>query len=82
IASGSTDAVTGGQLYSMNNTLASYFGGGAEYKEGKWAAPNFKVKKIDTEGTATEGKYDNVAEALTDVGSSITNIHNEVHKEI
>ncbi|WP_420914085.1 hypothetical protein [Bartonella krasnovii] len=47
IASGSTDAVTGGQLYSMNKHLATYFGGGAGYDaQGNWQAPSFKVKTV------------------------------------
>ncbi|WP_305883487.1 Vomp family autotransporter [Bartonella sp. B1098] len=83
IASGSTDAVTGGQLYSMSNTLATYFGGGAEYKEGKWAAPNFKVNAVSSDGSKVEEKsYNTVAEAFAGVGSSFTNIHNELKNEI
>uniref|UniRef100_UPI0035D05CB9 hypothetical protein n=1 Tax=Bartonella sp. CM92QHHN TaxID=3243548 RepID=UPI0035D05CB9 len=39
ISATSTDAVTGSQLYSLNEQLATYFGGGAGYdKEGKWKA--------------------------------------------
>ncbi|QEE08460.1 surface protein/Bartonella adhesin [Bartonella kosoyi] len=83
IASGSTDAVTGGQLYSMNNTLASYFGGGAEYKEGKWVSPNFKVNTVNVAGNKVEEKsYDNVSAAFEGVGSSFTNLHNEVTNAI
>ncbi len=79
IASGSTDAVTGGQLYSMNNTLANYFGGGAEYKEGKWIAPNFKVNTVNAAGDNLEEKsYDDVAQAFAGVGTSFTNLHNKV----
>ncbi|WP_280527991.1 Vomp family autotransporter [Bartonella queenslandensis] len=79
IASGSTDAVTGGQLYSMNNTLSSYLGGGAGYKEGKWTAPNFKVNTVNTAGDKVEEKsYDSVAAAFEGVGTSFTNLHNEV----
>ncbi|PIT67748.1 hypothetical protein CER18_09775, partial [Bartonella tribocorum] len=75
----STDAVNGSQLYSMNNTLASYFGGGAEYKEGKWAAPNFKVNTVSADGDKVEEQsYKTVAEAFAGVGSSFTNLHNEV----
>ncbi|WP_139412710.1 Vomp family autotransporter [Bartonella mastomydis] len=79
VTKGSTDAVNGSQLYSMNNTLASYLGGGAEYKEGNWVAPSFKVNTVNTAGDKVEEKsYDNVAAAFEGVGSSFTNLHNEV----
>ncbi|MBX4336588.1 hypothetical protein K3248_08325, partial [Candidatus Bartonella raoultii] len=65
--------------YSMNNTLASYFGGGAEYKEGKWTAPSFKVNTASADGgKAEEQSYDNVAKAFAGVGTSFSNLHNEV----
>ncbi|WP_208433441.1 Vomp family autotransporter [Bartonella elizabethae] len=79
VTKGSTDAVNGSQLYSMNNTLASYLGGGAAYKEGNWVAPSFKVNTVNTAGDKVEEKsYDNVAAAFEGVGSSFTNLHNEV----
>ncbi|WP_330168587.1 YadA-like family protein [Bartonella grahamii] len=80
IGEDSTDAVTGGQLYSMNKTVASYFGGGAGYNDkGEWAAPSFKLKTINSDGTPGEEKsYDNVADAFADVSSSFTNIKNEI----
>ncbi|QEE08461.1 surface protein/Bartonella adhesin [Bartonella kosoyi] len=79
----STDAVNGSQLYSMNNTLAGYLGGGAEYKEGKWAAPSFKVHTVSSDGSKVEEQsYNTVAEAFAGVGSSFTNIHKELKNEI
>ncbi|MDD9333963.1 MAG: hypothetical protein PV354_10000, partial [Bartonella sp.] len=45
LSEGSTEAVNGAQLYSLNKTLAIYFGGGAEYKDGQWTAPEFKVSQ-------------------------------------
>ncbi|CDO46186.1 surface protein/adhesin [Bartonella henselae] len=82
IASGSTDAVTGGQLYSLNEQLATYFGGGAKYENGQWTAPTFKVKTVNGEGKEEEQTYQNVAEALTGVGTSFTNVKNEITKQI
>ncbi|MDD9329726.1 MAG: hypothetical protein PV353_04825, partial [Bartonella sp.] len=37
----STDAINGGQLFQMSNKLASYFGSGAQYKNGEWTDPTF-----------------------------------------
>ncbi|UNF47148.1 Vomp family autotransporter [Bartonella krasnovii] len=83
ITTNSSDAVNGSQLYLMNNTLASYFGGGAEYKEGKWISPNFKVYTVSADGSKVEEQsYKTVAEAFAGVGSSFTNIHKELKNEI
>ncbi len=79
VAEGSTDAINGSQLYSMNTTLASYFGGGAKYENGQWIAPNFKVYTVSEDGSKVEEQsYDDVAKAFASVGSSFSNLHNEV----
>ncbi|WP_330168581.1 hypothetical protein [Bartonella grahamii] len=45
IPEGSTEAITGNQIYSLKNQFAVYFGGGESYgKKGKWIAPEFKFK--------------------------------------
>ncbi|KEC57533.1 hypothetical protein O97_00861, partial [Bartonella henselae str. Zeus] len=82
VSKGSTDAVTGGQLYSMSNMLATYLGGNAKYENGEWTAPTFKVKTVNGEGKEEEQTYQNVAEALTGVGTSFTNIKSEIAKQI
>ncbi|PIT67800.1 hypothetical protein CER18_09550, partial [Bartonella tribocorum] len=74
----STDAITGSQLYSMNNTLASYFGGGAKYENGEWAAPTFKVTQFSGDGKSSEETYNNVADAFGGVNSSFKGLHNEM----
>ncbi|EJF89974.1 hypothetical protein ME1_00199, partial [Bartonella vinsonii subsp. arupensis OK-94-513] len=78
----STEAVNGSQLYSMGDTVAKYFGGGASYENGTWTAPKFTVKKFDAAGEATEENYDNVADAFAEISSSVTKIHNEVTNQI
>ncbi|MBX4335404.1 Vomp family autotransporter [Bartonella raoultii] len=74
----STDAINGSQLYSLNQTLASYLGGGAKFENNTWTAPHFTVKGFDSEGNATEESYDNVAGAFEGFNSSLTNIHDEM----
>ncbi|UNF53815.1 hypothetical protein MNL01_00195 [Bartonella krasnovii] len=67
----------------MNNTLATYFGGGAGYdKQGKWQAPNFKVKTVKEDGNSEDKNYTNVADALAGVGTSFTNVQNKFTTEI
>ncbi|EJF96741.1 hypothetical protein ME9_00441, partial [Bartonella taylorii 8TBB] len=78
ISKGSTEAITGSQLYSMGETVATYFGGGAGYEKGKWKAPSFVIKKIDAEGKESEESYTNVAEALSGISNTVTNVHNDV----
>ncbi|WP_375644227.1 hypothetical protein [Bartonella sp. OC73QHHN] len=82
VVSGSTDAITGGQLYSMGETVAQYFGGGAGYTGGEWKAPSFKVKTFKDDGNSEDKSYTTVAEALAGVGSSITNVQNKVTNDI
>ncbi|UTO28530.1 Vomp family autotransporter [Bartonella harrusi] len=79
IAANSTDAITGNQLYLMSNQLAAYFGGGAGYKDGIWAAPHFKVAQLNADGTVGKEKsYDNVAEALGGVNNNIVSMNNRI----
>ncbi|WP_345119061.1 Vomp family autotransporter, partial [Bartonella pachyuromydis] len=83
IASGSTDAVNGSQLYTMSNTLASYLGGGSGYENGQWKAPSFKVTIVSADGSKVEEQsYDDVAKAFAGIGTSFTNIHKELKNEI
>ncbi|WP_208439261.1 hypothetical protein, partial [Bartonella tribocorum] len=82
ISAASTEAINGSQLYSLGNNVAQYFGGGTEYKDGKWSAPSFKVKTVKDNGESEEQEYKNVAEALTGVGTSFTNIKNEITNQI
>ncbi|WP_330168576.1 YadA-like family protein [Bartonella grahamii] len=78
----STDAVSGSQLFETNDKVATYLGGGASYEGGAWTGPTFKVTTIQDDGNSEDKKYDTVAEALEGVGSSITNVKNEITKEI
>ncbi|EJF74192.1 hypothetical protein MCO_01842, partial [Bartonella sp. DB5-6] len=59
VSDGSTDAVTGGQLYSLNERFASYLGGGAGYNEETktWKAPLFTVKTVKADGSSEDETY-------------------------
>ncbi|AGF75287.1 adhesin [Bartonella vinsonii] len=78
IADGSTDAITGNQLYRMSNQLAAYFGGGAGYNNGEWTAPNFRVAQLNADGTTVEKSYNNVADALGGVNSNMVSINDRI----
>ncbi|PIT67749.1 hypothetical protein CER18_09770, partial [Bartonella tribocorum] len=47
-----------------------------------WTAPSFKVKTIKDDGNAGEGDYASVSEAFEGVGTSFTNLHQELNKAI
>ncbi|WP_375671514.1 YadA-like family protein [Bartonella sp. SD1336NMGDW] len=77
ITATSTDAINGSQLYSMSNVVARYFSGDAGYdEEGNWNAPTVKV--FDENGNGAETHYGNVAEALSGVSSSFTNLNKKI----
>ncbi|WP_375636750.1 hypothetical protein, partial [Bartonella sp. MR90HLJMH] len=79
ITATSTDAINGSQLYSMSNVVAGYFSGDAGYGEdGSWNAPTFTVKVFDENGNGAETQYGNVAEALSGVSSSFTNLNKKI----
>lgn len=78
IADGSTDAITGNQLYFMSNKLANYFGGGAKYENGQWTDPTFKIVQVNADGTTVEKKHNNVADAFGDVNKNMSNINNRI----
>ncbi|MBB4076029.1 autotransporter adhesin, partial [Bartonella fuyuanensis] len=96
LSEASNEAVIGSQLFTTNNkvdalsnnlqtvttNIAQSFGGGAEYKDGKWIAPTFKVGTVNTDGEEKEHIYHNVAEALSEVGNSVTNVKNKITKEV
>ncbi|WP_375677280.1 Vomp family autotransporter, partial [Bartonella sp. AS69XJJH] len=78
IAKGSTDAITGNQLYSMSNQLANYFGGGAKYENGRWTDPTFKIVQVNADGTTVEKEHHNVADAFGDINNGMSNINNRI----
>ncbi|WP_375626613.1 Vomp family autotransporter [Bartonella sp. MU37NMGALS] len=78
ITKGSTDAITGNQLYLMSNQLANYFGGGAKYENGKWTDPTFKIVQVNADGTTVEKEHHNVADAFGDINNGMSSINNRI----
>ncbi|WP_375704137.1 Vomp family autotransporter [Bartonella sp. AD328YNZD] len=82
ISEGSSEAITGNQLYSLNKTLAMYLGGGARYEGGAWHAPEFKVARFNADGSLSDKKnYNDVAGAFEGVSESMTLINDRI-KEV
>ncbi|MBB4076497.1 autotransporter adhesin [Bartonella fuyuanensis] len=80
ISSGSTEAITGNQLYQLSQTLASYLGGGASYQGGQWTAPQFQITQFKSDGSSADSKiYDNVAGAFEGVNGSLSGINDRLN---
>ncbi|HHA2764436.1 TPA: ESPR-type extended signal peptide-containing protein [Stenotrophomonas maltophilia] len=73
ILAGSSDAITGDQLFSTHSTIGNYFGGTTAYNgtTNVWTAPKFSISSIATDGTFTSGDYNNVTAAFTAVDGSL-----------
>ncbi|HEL7668904.1 TPA: hemagglutinin [Stenotrophomonas maltophilia] len=73
ILAGSSDAITGDQLFSTHSTIANYFGGTTAYNgtTNVWTAPKFSISSIATDGTFTSGDYNNVTAAFTAMDGSL-----------
>ncbi|MCU1002798.1 hemagglutinin [Stenotrophomonas maltophilia] len=73
ILAGSSDAITGDQLFSTHSTIANYFGGTTAYNGATnvWTAPTFSISSIATDGTFSSGDYNNVTAAFTAVDGSL-----------
>ncbi|CBI76800.1 protein of unknown function [Bartonella clarridgeiae 73] len=74
VSSGSSQAVTGNQLYSTNIKVAQYFGGNASYEDGKWIDPTFTINVLKEDGSTEQKKYKNVADALDGLSGSFTTV--------
>jgi len=80
IALGSTDAVTGGQLFQTHEELAAFLGGTTAYDSstGTWTAPQFAISSFDANGNVTVSTYNDVTTAFGAVDGSLTNLNNRV----
>ncbi|WP_273759001.1 hypothetical protein, partial [Bartonella sp. AU55XJBT] len=82
ISESSDEAVSGGQIHTLGSSVASYFGGGASYESGAWTAPKFTVKSVKDDGETENKEYPDVASALSEVGTSITNVQNKLTEQV
>jgi autotransporter adhesin len=79
VAAGSTDVVNGGQLAASNAAIAAHLGGGASVQaDGTIAAPNYALATVATNGTTGTATYNNVGDALTSLGTSVTNVNQRI----
>ncbi|ENE7487379.1 adhesin, partial [Escherichia albertii] len=63
LATGSTDAVNGSQLYNFSSAIADYLGGGSSVDaNGMFSAPTYTIGGTD---------YDSVGDALAAINSSV-----------
>ncbi|WP_210162039.1 YadA-like family protein [Bartonella bovis] len=79
VSGASTEAVTGSQFYSINTTIAKYFGGGAEYN-GQWKEPMFTIANFGAKDRSRKQTYNNVADAFNAVNSSISGVNDHIQQ--
>ncbi len=80
VASGSLDAVNGGQLASTNAAISQAIGGTMSFdaSTGLWTAPSFAVTSVTSSGDTNQVVLDNVTDALAAMDSSIVNVNNRI----
>ncbi|AWH53686.1 hemagglutinin [Stenotrophomonas sp. ESTM1D_MKCIP4_1] len=80
ILAGSSDAITGDQLFATHTTLASYFGGSTTYdgSTSLWTAPSFSISSIATDGSLTLNDYSNVTAAFSAVDGSLRMLNQRI----
>ncbi|PZU30095.1 MAG: hypothetical protein DI584_00720 [Stenotrophomonas sp.] len=80
VATGSLDAINGGQLATTNQALASAIGGTLQYNSttGQWSAASFNVTSINSSGVGTQQTLGNVTDALAALDGSIVNVNNRI----
>ncbi|QWP74871.1 YadA-like family protein [Lysobacter sp. K5869] len=69
IAAGSLQAINGGQIFAMGDSIASIFGGGSLFNGGVFGAPSYTVQG---------GSYSNIGAAFAAVDASLTNLNNRI----
>ena len=77
----STDAVNGSQLFATNQSLATYMGGTTNYNPttNTWTAPTFNITSVATDGSTTQGSYNNVTSAFDAVNGSLNNLNTHIN---
>ena len=80
IQAGSSDAITGDQLFATHATVANYFGGSTTYDgtTSQWTAPSFSISSIATDGSISLNDYSNVTAALSAVDGSLRTLNQRI----
>ncbi|EJF96740.1 hypothetical protein MEE_00315, partial [Bartonella elizabethae F9251 = ATCC 49927] len=81
IANGSHDAVTGGQINSIGESIAKFLGGEASFKDGGLTQPTYKLSDVSTEGKVTDKTFTDVGSAFTGLDKNIKNVNDRI-KEV
>ncbi|MDD9331039.1 MAG: hypothetical protein PV353_12040, partial [Bartonella sp.] len=77
----SSDAVNGSQLYSMNDKIATYFGGGSSFN-GTFTGPTYKLSQIAVDGTVKRAQFSDVGSAFTGLDTNVKNVNTHLTNEV
>ncbi len=79
VVAGGADAVNGGQLFGLGQSVASYLGGGASLSAtGTLLAPNYQIFGIQADGVAALGNFGNIGFAFDSISDSLVNLRNMI----
>ncbi len=80
IQAGSSDAITGDQLFATHATIANYFGGSTTYDgaTSQWTAPSFSISSIATDGSISLNDYSNVTAAFSALDGSLRTLNQRI----
>ncbi|MCL7713518.1 ESPR-type extended signal peptide-containing protein [Stenotrophomonas mori] len=75
VAAGSRQAVNGGQLFGLGDSLADLIGGGAVVNaDGTVSAPSYGVNYVDGNGLVSLQQYSGIGDAFDSISDSLSNL--------
>ena len=75
IGANSMEAINGGQLFGLGQSLALNMGGGATLlANGTLSAPNYQINSINAQGQATLLDFGNIGNAFNSISDSLLNL--------
>ncbi|OPB29114.1 YadA-like family protein [Bartonella sp. WD12.1] len=76
----STDAMNGAQLYTLNDDIAKYLGGGAAVREDGFFGPRYILSKVSADGIVGQQPIisHDVGNALTELDMNVRNVNSHL----
>ncbi len=78
IAEDSTDAVNGDQINQISQDIANYFGGDAEFVDGDFWGPEYKLSTVSANGKVVQKTFKNVGDALSGLDANVKNVNDHL----
>ncbi len=82
VTAGSLQAINGGQLFGLGNSMATYLGGGSVFNGGVLGAPSYQINSIGVLGVASLQVYGDIGSAFSSISDSLLNLKNLVPRTV